>query len=367
MQAIERTAPRRLPSISGLAALVVACESPGPPGPPVATTIEVSPPTWVLEDVPDSVWLTATVKDQYGEAMPSATVAWSSIDSLVVHLAEDGLVAAEEPGKALVEASAGEVKGDATVVVAPGPRAVLHKFYRVMNGDAWERNNGWKTDVRLTLWYGVSGFGEQDVEGLRLGRNGLSGEIPFELGNLRNLRSLDLSRNRLEGEIPPELGNLRYLEQLYLDSTELEGEIPPELGNLANLTDLFLHSNRLAGEIPPELGNLTILRRLFLRDNQLTGEVPPQLGGLANLTSLVLDSNQLTGPVPPELGNIESLRALTIADNPLTGALPRELARLHSLRVFHWNDTGLCAPADDAFQSWLNGIADQVGNRNCDS
>lgn len=367
MQAIERTAPRRLPSISGLAALVVACESPGPPGPPVATTIEVSPPTWVLEDVPDSVWLTATVKDQYGEAMPSATVAWSSIDSLVVHLAEDGLVAAEEPGKALVEASAGEVKGDATLVVAPGPRAVLHKFYRVMNGDAWERNNGWKTDVRLTLWYGVSGFGEQDVEGLRLGRNGLSGEIPFELGNLRDLRSLDLSRNRLEGEIPPELGNLRYLEQLYLDSTELEGEIPPELGNLANLTDLFLHSNRLAGEIPPELGNLTILRRLLLRDNQLTGEVPPQLGGLANLTSLVLDSNQLTGPVPPELGNIESLRALTIADNPLTGALPRELARLHSLRVFHWNDTGLCAPADDAFQSWLNGIADQVGNGNCDS
>ncbi len=343
MQAIERTALRRFASVPGLAALVVACDSADPPDPPVATTIEVSPPTWVLEDVPDSVWLTATVKDQYGEAMPSATIAWSSIDSFVVRLSEDGLVAAEEPGKALVEVSAGEVKGDATVVVAPGARAVLHKFYRMTNGDNWERNNGWRTDVRVTQWFGVSGFGDQDVEGLRLRRNGLSGEIPFELGNLRDLMSLDLSRNKLEGEIPPELGNLRHLEQLFLDSTELEGEIPPELGKLGNL------------------------ETLHLQFNQLEGEIPPQLGSIANLTTLALDSNQLTGPVPPELGNIESLRVLTVAANPLTGALPRELMRLRSLRVFHWNDTGLCAPADEDFQSWLNAIADQVGNGNCDS
>ena len=40
----------------------------------------------------------------------------------------------------------------------------------------------------------------------------MSGEIPEELGNLANLRSLELMGNQLSGEIPAELGNLTSLE-----------------------------------------------------------------------------------------------------------------------------------------------------------
>ena len=107
--------------------------------------------------------------------------------------------------------------------------------------------------------------------------NQLSGEIPRELGNLTNLKTLFLSGNQLSGEIPRELENLTNLERLYLSYNQLSGEIPRELGNLTNLEELELADNQLSGEIPRELENLTNLKKLYLSDNQLSGEIPPSL------------------------------------------------------------------------------------------
>ena len=73
------------------------------------------------------------------------------------------------------------------------------------------------------------------VTRLILGTNGLSGEIPPELGSLSNLIDLDLSTGG------------SYLD---LSSKGLSGEIPAWLGSLSNLERLFLHSNDFSGEIP---------------------------------------------------------------------------------------------------------------------
>jgi len=55
------------------------------------------------------------------------------------------------------------------------------------------------------------------------------------------------------------------------------------------------------------------------------------------------------------MGNLTSLRQLGINSNPLSGALPQSLTNLQ-LQSFYFNNTGLCEPADSAFQAWLTGI-----------
>ena len=221
-----------------------------------------------------------------------------------------------------------------------------------------------------------------NLEELRLAGNDLTGEIPPELGNLTNLLRLELSWNwNLRSEIPPELDNLANLQQLLLNGNDLTGEIPPELGNLTNLWRLELSWNRnLRSEIPPELGNLTNLWRLKLDVNNLTGEIPPELGNLTNLRGLELNENNLTGEIPPELSNLANLQRLKLNENNLTGEIPPELSNLANLQRLELSNnagmsgklratltslemsalllggTGLCAPQDAAFQSWLRSI-----------
>ena len=182
---------------------------------------------------------------------------------------------------------------------------------------------------------------------------------------LSNLTELYLYSNQLVGEIPKELGNLVQSYGPGLGDNQLVGEIPKELGNLSNLTKLSLHSNQLEGEIPKELGNLSNLTTLSLWGNQLVGGIPKELGNLSNLTLLSLGINQLRGEIPKELGNLSNLEVLWLQDNAsLMGALPQSLSGLTKLTQFYFNNTGLCAPLDDAFQAWLQGIADASGS-NC--
>ena len=96
---------------------------------------------------------------------------------------------------------------------------------------------------------------------------------------------------------------------------------------------------------------------LGLEDNNLTGPIPPELGNFANLWWLSMGSNNLSGPVPPELGALAGLEALVLANNGgLAGGLPQSLTGLDRLRELHAGGTGLCAPTDAAFQTWLGGV-----------
>ena len=180
-------------------------------------------------------------------------------------------------------------------------REALVALYNATDGENWDASYNWLSDAPLGEWHGVTTNDDGRVTELYFHDNGLSGEIPAELGSLSNLEELGLVVNNLSGEIPPELGNLANLTQLYLGGNQLSGEIPPELGNLANLIQLGLWENQLSGEIPPELGNLANLIHLVLSGNQLSGEIPPWLGSLTSLDYLDLSGNQLTGCVPSSL------------------------------------------------------------------
>ena len=200
---------------------------------------------------------------------------------------------------------------------------------------------------------------------LSLGFNDLTGEIPPEFGELVNLEDLSLGDNRLSGTIPPELAALSKLKDLSLQYNELTGGVPSWTGEFGNLEALGLHVNNLTGEIPPELGNLSKLEFLGLRSNYLTGEIPTAVGNLTELEGLGLNGNNLTGEVPAEIGNLTKLEDLSLSNNRLTGMLPRSMIRLTLLEEFAFDhNAGLCAPADDLFQNWMQGISD-LESRTC--
>ena len=208
-------------------------------------------------------------------------------------------------------------------------REVLVELYNALDGENWTNNTNWLTERPIREWYGVTNDASGRVVGLVLGWNGLTGEIPKELGSLSKLRRLEFSNNYLIGEIPAELGNLSDLETLQLGSSPttggLSGGIPKELGRLSKLEVLNLRFNQLTGEIPAELGNLTNLEILALMANRLTGEIPTELGSLSNLITLELNYNYLTGEIPTELGNLSNLNTLMLFGNQWSGCLPRKL------------------------------------------
>ena len=75
------------------------------------------------------------------------------------------------------------------------------------------------------------------------------------------------------------------------------------------------------------------------------------------MEELVLTDNALTGSVPPEFGGMSSLKQLALTNNPgMAGALPSRLADLRQLEGLLAGGTGLCAPSDPDFRTWLDGV-----------
>ncbi len=208
--------------------------------------------------------------------------------------------------------------------------------------------------------------GLSDLQTLDLSYTRLTGSIPSSLGNLTNLTRLDLRGSQLTNAIPSSLGNLSSLQYLYLYGNQLRGTIPSELGNLSELRYLELQGNRLGGAIPSSLGNLRSLIWLRLYGNQLTGAIPSSVGNLSKLQELRLNDNQLTGSIPSELGALTTLEGLYLNDNAgLSGSLPASFTGLGNLNDLSLSGTSLCAPADAAFQAWLEGVVNKGGVVEC--
>ena len=283
---------------------------------------------------------------------------------------------------------------------------ILAAIYNATNGPKWLNNDNWLTDAPLGTWFGVGTDLDGQIVSLNFTFNFLQGQIPPEIGGLSSLaylglggsyaltgplpeelfdlpelRTLSLIRFNLGGVLPPEIARLTQLENLNvwesglggplpaeigqltnlrwldLSHNDLIGSIPPEVGSLAKLQTLDLSYNELTGEIPSEVGDLANLRHLTLDNNRLDGSIPGEFGKLVNLQTLALHKNDLDGPIPVEFGAMTGLRSLWLALNPgLSGTLPDTLIALDGLENFRAGSTGLCAPEDEDFLAWLDGL-----------
>ncbi|KAG4181281.1 hypothetical protein ERO13_A10G216900v2 [Gossypium hirsutum] len=90
------------------------------------------------------------------------------------------------------------------------------------------------------------------MSGIDLSCNRLTGEIPIEIGNLSEIRSLNLSHNNLAGNIPSTFSRLNKIESLDLSHNNLSGIIPIELLELYTLEVFNVSYNNLSGSIPSQ-------------------------------------------------------------------------------------------------------------------
>ncbi|TYI13338.1 hypothetical protein ES332_A08G051900v1 [Gossypium tomentosum] len=88
------------------------------------------------------------------------------------------------------------------------------------------------------------------MSGIDLSCNRLTGEIPTEIGNLSEIRSLNLSHNNLTRHIPSMFSKLKQIESLDLSYNNLIGRIPTQLTELYTLEVFNVSYNNLSGSIP---------------------------------------------------------------------------------------------------------------------
>mmetsp|Transcript_7252 Transcript_7252/g.10922 ORF Transcript_7252/g.10922 Transcript_7252/m.10922 type:complete len:1551 (-) Transcript_7252:120-4772(-) len=218
-------------------------------------------------------------------------------------------------------------------------REVLMKLFTSTGGENWLDNTGWMEEaVHHCDWYGIScsnrRTGDGHVYKINLGKNGLDGTIPTEIGTLSNLLGLSLSQNDLDGAIPTEIGKLSSFFELNLYDNHLSGTIPSELGQLNaffNPLDLDLSTNHLNGSIPSELGLISGMNSLNLSYNHLSGSIPSEIGLLYTLEFLFLSNNHLSRTIPSEVGILSRLYTLDLSTNHLSGGMPSQVGLLSNL------------------------------------
>ncbi|TXG67469.1 hypothetical protein EZV62_008744 [Acer yangbiense] len=180
---------------------------------------------------------------------------------------------------------------------------------------------------------------------LNLSFSFISGQIPPQLLDLRNLVSLDLSYNSViqdpgnqksylelrEPSLQNLVEKLTKLKVLNLDNVLISSPIPHMLANLS-LTYLSLQDCGLQGEFPTKIFQLPNLSVLQLSHNSnLTGYLP-EFEKTSPLIVLAIGGCGFSGTIPSSLGNLTKLVSLDVSFSSFLGELPISIGNLASLK-----------------------------------
>ena len=113
----------------------------------------------------------------------------------------------------------------------------------------------------------------------QLSSNTTSLLILTALTNCSSLRKIEFSSNHLRGCLPSSIGQLSTkLHFINLGKNGLVGKIPLQIGNLTGSTSLGLSRNFFTGIVPSSLKMLQNLERLDMGGNRLHGNLAAQIG-----------------------------------------------------------------------------------------
>ena len=131
------------------------------------------------------------------------------------------------------------------------------------------------------------------------GNEGITGELPVNIGDVKTLQVISLGETKISGVIPKSIGQLRNLWFIDFETLNLKGTLSL-FKNLTGLLHLHLSSNMIHGSIPADIGKwFPRLHELLLQSNLLDGEVPDSIGLMKNLTYFNIGQNKgLHGLLP---------------------------------------------------------------------
>ena len=168
---------------------------------------------------------------------------------------------------------------------------------------------------------------------LRINKQKLSGEFPQVLCTMDWLKVLYLQGNNFTGALPAELGQMTALTDLYVDqNASMSGSIPHEIGNLKNLMRLNISQSGIGGEIPVELGQCEELLQFMAFKCNLSGTLP-DIWDMPKLQTVMVHTNPgLTGTLPASLGKLKKIAtagpSIQVYNCNITGNIPESFAEL---------------------------------------
>ncbi|KAL6629148.1 hypothetical protein ACP70R_028913 [Stipagrostis hirtigluma subsp. patula] len=148
--------------------------------------------------------------------------------------------------------------------------------------------------------------------------NQLEGSLS-SISRLTNLVTLDLEGNGIRGNIPDSIGELRRLEEIHLDHNQMSEELPSTLSNCTNLITIDLKNNSFSGELAKvNFSNLSNLETLDVMWNKFNGTIPETIYSCSKLTALRLSSNKFHGQLSERISSLKYLSFLSLVESSLT-------------------------------------------------
>ena len=184
--------------------------------------VAVSPAAETLPAFEDTVRLSAEAFDANGHAIEDAPFTWTSDDTRVATVDDDGLATATGNGTATITATAGEATGSATVTVDQLPVEVavdpavdtLFAFGGTvrLSAEAFDANGHAIGDAPFTWTSGDAGVATVDAEGLVTATGNGAATITATVGDVSGTARVTVEQRPATVRVTPEAATLLALE-----------------------------------------------------------------------------------------------------------------------------------------------------------
>lgn len=207
--------------------------------------------------------------------------------------------------------------------------------------EALTKSSEWRTpwDLKkpITTWAGLEFEevrGEQRVVGINTREFQIYGELPNELGNLRELKKLAITGGSITGRIPVTITSLRKLEEINIPFKDgyAEWYVPENVGDMKALRILNVSYLKIAPEFFKNLYKIPTLETITMR--AFEGDLPEGISALINLKELTLSYTKVAS-LPLDMGNIPNLEKLDLSNCNKLLNLGNNLGQLTKLKTLN--------------------------------